>query len=233
MAESPSTKDLLLFITGLCVPKSPPESAGSGEVYWLKEATTSEDRTLRDSRANDRWLNSPMAAWEGVRFRDWLLATLFREIAKNKHDFVAIAEPLLASIDVLDKEFTNEMKGVSPTITAALKTKDGRPRSLFNTLSVGISRHQFNNKEVFMVGAGMRRRARFWRTERLAVQADVEFFVPFYEIPNTEPTPQPYSAYSINAGIALSHSDGSPLGIDEESNKELIAIRFNLRAPFG
>ena len=234
MAEvkSPSTKDLLLLITGLEIPKSPATTAGSGEVYWLKEAGTTEDRELRNSQFNPKWLLSPMAAWDGVRFRDWLIATVFSEIAKKKHDFVAISEPLLASLDVLDKEFTNDMKGVSETITAALKTKEGRPRSLFNTLSVGISRHVINNKEVFMLGAGMRRRARFWRTESIAIQADVEFFVPFYEIPNSEPTSQPNSAYSINAGIVISHSDGSPIGIDEESKKELIAVRFNLRAPF-
>jgi len=230
-AKSPSTKDLLLLLTGFYVPKTPPAQTGTGEVYWLKEATTNEDRELRESKFNDRWLASPEAAWDGVRFRDWLLATLFREIAKKKHDFVAISEPLIGSIDVLGKEFTHDMKGVSDTILAALKTKEGRPRSLFNTLTLGISRHVLGGKEVFMAGAGIRRRARFWRTESLAIQADVEFFVPFYEIPNSEPTPQPHHAYSINAGIALSHSDGSPLGKDAESNKELIAVRFNLRAP--
>ena len=84
---------------------------------------------------------------------------------------------MLASIDVLGKEFTNDMKGVSDTIQAALKSKDGRPRSLFNTLSFGISRHQLKDKtEVFMLGAGIRRRARFWKTESLAIQADVEFY---------------------------------------------------------
>ena len=232
-AKSPSTKDLLLLITGFEVPKGAPSSAGSGAVYWLKEATTNEDRELRDSRFNDRWLSSPMAAWDGVRFRDWLIATLFGSIAKYKHDFVAISEPLLASMDVLDKEFTHDMKGVSDTITAALETKDGRPRSLFNTLSIGISRHVVNNREIFMVGAGMRRRARFWITESTAIQADVEFYVPFYEIPNSEPAAQANQVHSINAGIAISHSDGSPIGTDEESKKELMAVRFNMRAPFG
>lgn len=234
MAEvkSPSTKDLLLLIAGLQAPTTPPEKTDSGDVYWLKDPKTTEDRSLRDSQFNARWLLSPMAAWDNVRFRDWLIATLFQGIADNKHDFVAISEPLLASIDVLGKDFTRDMKGVSPAITEALQTKDGRPRSLFNTLSIGISRHVKNGKEVFVVGAGMRRRARFWRTESVAVQADVEFFVPFYELPNSEPAGEAFHAYSINAGIAISHSDGSPIG-EDENKKELIAARFNIRVPFG
>ncbi|HEY0367557.1 MAG TPA: hypothetical protein VGC73_13895, partial [Pyrinomonadaceae bacterium] len=203
MAEvkSPSTKDLLLLITGLQVPKSPPTTAGSGQVYWLKEATTAEDRELRESQLNLKWLLSPMAAWDGVRFRDWLIALAFGAIADHKQEFVAISEPLLASVNLLGKEFTRDMKGVSDSIIAALQTKEGRPRSLFNTLSVGVSRNVINNKEVFTFGAGMRRRARFWRTESVAIQADVEFFVPFYEIPNSEPAGAPHRAYSINAGI--------------------------------
>ncbi len=232
-AKSPSTKDLLLLLTGFYIPKTPPTQAGTGEVYWLKEATTNEDRELRESKFNDRWISSPGAAWDNVRFRDWLIATAFREIAKKKHGFVAISEPLIGSIDLLGKEFTHDMKGVSDEILAALETKEGRPRSLFNTLSIGISRHVSNNKEVFVLGAGIRRRARFWRTESVAIQADVEFFVPFYEIPNSEPSAQTNHAYSINGGIAISHSDGSPLGTDEESKKELIAVRFNFRASFG
>ena len=233
MAESPSTKDLLLLIFGLYAQKKRPENANSGKAYWLKESTNKDDRILRDSEFNLGWITSPKAAWEGVRFRDWLIATVFSEIADNHHGFVAISEPLLASMDVLDKEFTHDMRGVTDTILAALKTKDGRPRSLLNTLTVGISRHESDGKDVFMLGVGMRRRARFWKTESVAIQADVEFFVPFYELENSEPTSPPGHFYSINAGIALSHSDGSPIGMDEESKKELIAVRFNFRAPFG
>lgn len=237
MAEvkSPSIKDLLLLLTGFYVPKSPPQQANSGQAYWLTEAKPNEDRNLRESIANSNWSKSPMAAWEGVRFRDWLVTALFGAIAGHKNEFVAISEPVLASIDVLGKEFTHEMKGVTETIKAALKTKDGRPRNLFNTLSFGISKHQVNNKEVFMFGAGMRRRARFWKTESLAIQADVEIYVPFYELPNSEPARDPHSTLSINAGIALSYSDGSAIGKDDTKNnpKDLIAVRFNLRAPFG
>jgi len=232
-AKSPSTKDLLLLIAGFNVLKSPPPTADKGDVYWLKEAGTNEDRELRENDFNIDWLMSPAKAWDKVRFRDWLLATLFSAIASNKHDFVAIEEPLLASIDVLDKEFTKDMKGVSPSIIEALKTKEGRPRSLFNTLTIGVSKHVVNKREVFVVGAGMRRRARFWITESNAIQADVEFFVPFYELPNSEPARDAGHVYSINAGIVISHSDGSPIGKDEATNKELMAVRFNLRAPFG
>ena len=233
-AKSPSTTDLLLLIAGLQVPKTPPQKTDSGEVYWLKEATTNEDRELRESQGNPLWILSPMKAWESVRFRDWLFATLFKGIAANKHDFVAIAEPLQASLDVLDKEFTPNMKGVDTAITETLKTKDGRPRSLFNTLSIGLTRHVKNGKEVFLLGAGIRRRARFWRTESVAIQADVEFFVPFYEIPSSEPAPaEPYHAYSINAGIAISHSDGSAILDKKIDDEELISVRFNIRAPFG
>ena len=232
-AKSPSTKDLLLLITGYQTLKAPPAGADKGDVYWLKEAKTNEDRELRESDFNPKWLESPEAAWKSVRFRDWLLATLFWEIASKKHDFVAIEEPLLASIDVFTKEFTTEMKGLSPSITAALKTKDGRPRSLFNTLSIGLSRHLVNQREVFVVGLGIRRRARFWKTESMAIQADVEFFLPFWELPNSEPARAASNIQSINAGLAISYSDLSPLGTDEESKKDLIAVRFNLRAPFG
>lgn len=231
-AKFPSTKDLLLLIAGLQVPKTAPPKTDSGEVYWLTEAIKNEDRDLRESKFNDRWIASPKAAWDGVRFRDWLFATLFENIADHKNEFVAISEPLLASLDILGKEFTRDMKGVSPSIIAALQTKDSRPRSLFNTLAIGISRHVKNGKEKFVAGAGMRRRARFWRTESVAVQADVEFFVPFYQLPNSEPEGEPVNAYSINAGIAISHSDGSPIG-EDENKKELISARFNLRIPFG
>lgn len=229
--EIPSTKDLLLLIAGFYVPKVPPVNANSGQAYWLTEAANGT-RSLREAKENSNWTKSPRAAWDGVRFRDWLLAALFGTIASHKNEFVAISEPMLASIDVLGKEFTNDMKGVSDTIQAALKSKDGRPRSLFNTLSIGISRHQLKDKtEVFMLGAGIRRRARFWKTESLAIQADVEFYVPFFEIPNSEPAVEAHHTNSINAGIALSYSDGSPLGKD--GDKELIALRMNLRTPFG
>jgi hypothetical protein len=228
MAEvkSFSAKDLLLLITGFYGLKSPPQQANSGQAYWLNQ-----DFTLRESIPTQKWLDSPQKAWENVRFRDWLLTALFGAMAGHTNDFVAISEPVLASIDVLGKEFTKDMKGLSESIIAALKTKTGFGRTLFNTLSFGISKHNVNGKEVFMFGAGMRRRARFWKTESLAIQADVEIYVPFYELPNSEPARDPRPTHSINAGIALSYSDGSPIGKDGDN--DLIAVRFNVRSPFG
>ncbi len=246
MAEvkTPSTKDLLLLLTGFYVPQLAPTKADSGQEYWLTKGSATQERELREAIPNKDWLKSPGKAWDDVRFRDWLVTLLFGAMASYKNEFVAISEPLVASIDVLGKEFTHDMKDVTESIRKALNPLDGRPRSLLNTLSVGISRHdvsfkrQVNNqevsvkKEVFMFGAGIRRRARFWRTESMALQADVEFFVPFYEIPNSEPAPEiPHHTNSINAGIALSYSDGSPIGKD--GSQELMAVRFNLRAPFG
>jgi hypothetical protein len=246
MAEvkTPSTKDLLLLLTGFYVPQLAPQQADSGQDYWLTKGSATQERELREAIPNQEWLKNPGKAWDDVRFRDWLVTLLFGAMASYKNEFVAIHEPLLASIDVLGKEFTHDMKDVTESIRKALNPLDGRPRSLLNTLSVGISRHdvsvrrQINNqevlikKEVFMFGAGIRRRARFWRTESMALQAAVEFFVPFYEIPNSEPsTGISYHTNSINAGIALSYSDGSPIGKD--GSQELMAVRFNLRAPFG
>ena len=235
MAEvkSPSTKDLLLLITGLQVPKTPPAAADSGDIYWLNEITTEQEHTLRDSQLNPLWLSSPENAWKGVRFRDWLIATLIRSVADNKQEFVAITEPLLASIDVLGKEFSRDMAGVTDAIKQALETKGGE-RALFNTLSIGLSRHVHNGQEIFLLGAGMRRRARYWKLgqDREAWQADVEFLVPFFMLPSQEQKDTSFPHYSICAGIALSRKDGSPIGKDE-NKKELISARFNLRVPFG
>ena len=232
MAEvkSFSIKDLLLLITGFYQLKSPPQQANSGQAYWLKQ-----DFTLRESIPTQKWLDSPKKAWEDVRFRDWLITAFFGAIANHSHEFVAISEPMLASIDVLGKEFTSDMKNLSETIKEALKSKTGFGRTLFETLSFGISKHDVNNREVFMFGAGIRRRARWWKTETLALQADVEIYVPFFELPNSEPARDARPTHSINAGIALSYSDGSAIGRDgkKDAEKDLIAVRFNLRTPFG
>src|SRR6185295_2631291 len=188
---------------------------------------------LRDSQLNSLWLSSPEKAWKDVRFRDWLIATLIRSIADNKQEFVAVSEPLLASIDVLSKEFARDVAGVTPAIEQALQTKEGE-RSLFNTLSIGLSRHVHNGKEVFLLGAGMRRRARYWKTgaDREAWQADVEFLVPFFILPSQEEKDSSFPNFSMCGGVALSRKDGSPIGRDADNN-ELIAARFNLRVTFG
>lgn len=221
-AESPSTKDLLLLITGLYSLKNPPTNANNGADYWLNESHTK----LRDSDVTFGWLLSPKDAWAKVKYRDWLIATAIKEFAGNKQEFVAISEPLIASIDLLGKEFTRDMKGATDAIRELLVNDSGKERTLFTTLALGVSKRQHDGKEVFSLGAGMRRRARFWTTESEAIQADVEFFVPFYVLPNTE---NPTQEYSINAGIALSRTNG---GAIMESQKDLVAARFTLRVPF-
>ena len=74
-AKPPSTTDLLLLIAGLQLVKSPETNADFGEDYYLNEPTTTEERTLRESLPNALWLRSPKAAWDSVKFRDWLIGT--------------------------------------------------------------------------------------------------------------------------------------------------------------
>src|SRR5262245_60547589 len=101
-ANPPSTKDLLLLILGFYKLKTPPSGATSGDAYWLNETHTE----LRESVFNPFWFGSPKAAWNEVKYQDFLIATLLENIAGHKQDFIAISEPLLASIDVLGKEFS-------------------------------------------------------------------------------------------------------------------------------
>lgn len=220
-AESPSTKDLALLITGLYSLKAPPASATSGETYYLNETRTA----LRESDVTFGWLLSPKDAWNKVQYRDWLIATLLTNLAGNKHEFVAISEPLIASLDVLGKEFSRDMKGATDAIRE-LMFNDGKERTLYTTLSLGISKRQHNGKDVFVLGAGMRRRVSSWITESEALQADVEFFVPFYVIPNGEENVQ---GLSVCAGIAISRTNG---GAILEKEKDIVGARFNLRIPF-
>ena len=233
-AKSPSTTDLLLLIAGLQLLKSPDTTADFGEDYYLNEPTTSEERTLRESQPNPLWLRSPKAAWDSVKFRDWLIGTLAAGIAGNKHEFTAISEDLTMSMDVLSKEFKRGMAGMTREIDELLTTADtNRDREFFSALSVGMSKKRIDGKEVFTLGAGMRRRARVWLNSLEALQAEVEFFVPFYVIPSSShPKPEKFAnARSICAGIKISKSNGAAIGRDE-NNKELVAMRFNLRIPF-
>ncbi|HKR13831.1 MAG TPA: DUF6603 domain-containing protein [Pyrinomonadaceae bacterium] len=220
-AEPPSTKDLLLLITGLHSLKAPPTSATSGETYYLNETHTA----LRESDLTHGWLLSPKAAWSKVQYRDWLIATFLKNAAGHNQEFVAISEPLILSFDVLSKEFSRDMKGATDAIRE-LMVNEGKERTLFTTLSLGISKRQHNGKDIFVVGAGMRRRVSTWTTESEALQADVEFFVPFYVIPNGEEDVQ---QSSICAGIAISRSNG---GAILEKEKDIVGVRFNLRIPF-
>src|SRR5262245_51272214 len=229
-AQPPSTTDLLLLLAGLKVLKNPDLKAQSGEAYYLNEPTTKEERTLRDALLNTAWLESPKTAWDDVRFRDWLISKLAAGIADHKQLFTTISEPLVVSMDVLSKEFKPAMQGMTLEIQQLLTTKStNRERNFFSALSVGISRQILEGREVFTLGAGMRRRATLWLTTVEALHADVEFYVPFYVLPSkTHPATATFSnARSICAGIKLSKSNDLAIGKDENKN-ELIAMRFNL-----
>jgi uncharacterized protein DUF6603 len=232
-AKPPSTTDLLLLIAGLQLPKSPDTTADFGEDYYLNEPGNTEERTLRESLPNPLWLRNPKSAWDSVRFRDWLIATLAANIASHKQEFTAISEPMLISLDVLSKEFKRGMAGITNEISELLITKSNRERHLFSALAVGISKHRIDGKEVFTFGAGMRRRASLWLNSQEALQADVEFFVPFSVLPSSSHPPQATfpNARSICAGIVIRKSNDTAIGRDE-NNKELIAMRFNFRIPF-
>ena len=110
-AKPPSTSDLLLLIPGFYVVTNPDTTAHAGEDYYLNPPKKEEERTLRETVSNPLYLNSPNAAWRKVRFRDWLIATLFGSIADKKHDFTAISEPVLYSIDLLGKKFDRVSDG--------------------------------------------------------------------------------------------------------------------------
>ena len=232
-AKPPSTTDLLLLLFGLQVPTNPDKTADFGADYYLNAPTTTDERTLRESPPNARWLLSPEAAWNNVKFRDWIIATLATNIASNKQEFTAISEPMLMSMDVLSKEFKPAMAGITREISDLLTTKNGRERHLFSALSVGLSKRLVDGKEVFTFGVGMRRSASVWSTSQEALQAAVEFFVPFFVLPSSShPASATFAnARSICAGIAVRKSNDAPIGRDE-NNKELIAMRFNLRIPF-
>lgn len=223
-ANPPSTKDLLLLILGFYKLKTPPSGVTSGDAYWLNETHTE----LRESVFNPYWLGSPKAAWNEVKYQDFLIATLLENIAGHQQDFSAISEPLLASIDVLGKEFSRDMKGATKAIQEVMQNKFGKERTLSTTLSLGVSKRKRNGKEVFLLGAGMRRRASFWVTESEAVQADVEFFVPFFNLTADSNSKEAFDS-SICAGIAITRSNG---GAILEKHKDIIAVRFNLRVPF-
>src|SRR5262249_8528890 len=232
MAEGkpPSTSDLLFLIPGLQVVKTPNPKANSGEDYYLNELELTEERTLRETHWNDQYLGSLLPSWNKDRFRDWLIATLAQRIGGHKQDFTAISEPLLVSMDLLAKKFTPDM--ASDAIIQALTSDSGKRRTYFSALSFGVSKQRVGTKEVFLFGAGMRRRVQLWLTGEEALQVDVEFFVPFWILPNSDHGPEVSAASvrSICAGIAVTKSQGNAIG--EHEGKGLLAMRFNLRIPF-
>ncbi|HYJ87819.1 MAG TPA: DUF6603 domain-containing protein [Pyrinomonadaceae bacterium] len=232
-AKPPSTSDLLLLIPGFQIVKTPDLSAHSGEDYYLNPPIRSDERTLRETAANQLYLNSPQAAWNNVRFRDWLIATFFGNIADKKHDFTAISEPVLYSMDLLGKKFDRYSEGMSEAIKQALLSSALKlERTFFSTLTFGISRQKVGSKEVFLFGAGMRRRAQLWLNQDEALQVDAEFFVPFLILPNHEHGAEVSSSSvrSICAGITLRNTRENMLRPDKDD--KIVAMRFNLRIPF-
>jgi len=233
MAEPPSTSDLLLLIAGLHKLKNPDTTADFGEDYYLNPKVDQNERSLRESLPNPLYLNSPEKAWSDVRFRDWLIATLFGNLAGKKHDFKAITEPVLSSKDLLAKTFEPHMAGATDTLIQMLNCDSGE-RTYFSTLTVGISKQTVDTKDVFLFGAGLRRRVELaLKDSGEALKVELEFFVPFYILPNSDHDADKLSksfVRSICAGIVIT-SDKGVLGTDEDK-KELVGMRFNLRIPF-
>lgn len=231
-AKPPSTSDLIFLIAGLHLPKNPDTTADLGEDYYLNPPVQTDERTLRETSLNSSYINSPQAAWDKVKFRDWLIAKLSGEIAGKKQEFKAISEPVLFSKDLLAKSFTRDMAGVTNAIRDALLSKSQKERSFFSTLTFGISKKTVGSQEVYLFGAGMRRRVQLFLTSEEAVQVDVECFVPFLILPNSNhgSDVSSSSVRSFCAGIMISNSKDHALGMDD--GKELVAMRFNLRIPF-
>ncbi len=234
-AKSHSTKDLLLLLVGLYKLQHPQSaSIASAEDYWLNDNKDS----LRDSEWNWMWLLSPQAAWESVVHRDWLIAQILSNLAGQKQEFGALSEPLLASIDLLSKEFKPRMGHSTDAIDRLVVSKSGYERSFHTTLSISLSRQKTKDKhdkdkEVFVVGAGIRRRTGVWSKgvdERTALRGDVEFLVPFYVVPATSQSSDDSfpGARSLCGGIVLTRANGNRL-LDEE---DIAAVRFNFRIPF-
>jgi hypothetical protein len=227
-----STKDLFLLAIGLYKLKTPgPEN--SGRDYYLDK---DKDYALRETDWNTQWFQSPQFAWERVRHRDWLIAALVAELTGNTNDLVSIAEPVFATLDLLGSEFRPGMPNASEAVKQAVTSKTGYERSIYTTLTAGLSEPESVGRKRVVLGAGMRRRTRVWREESQALQADVEFYVPFLPLPGgQEPEDKTLpNARSINAGLRVSRANGSSIGNEKEdkSGKDLAGVRFNLRIPF-
>ncbi|HEX6716018.1 MAG TPA: DUF6603 domain-containing protein [Pyrinomonadaceae bacterium] len=233
-ANPPTTSDLLLLLFGLQLVKEPDRTAHSGADYYLNPPVQTRERTLRATIANQQYLYNPFAAWREVSFRDWLISQLFAGITDNKHDFTAIpTEPLRYSIDLLGKKYERGAPGMSAAIEQALLTEDTkRDRTLFSTLTFGMTQERVGTKEVLLFGAGMRRRVELWLNEGEALQLDAEFFIPFLILPNKDHGDEVTSSFvrSISAGISLKNTKEQALW--REKDPELVAMRFNMRIPF-
>ena len=234
-----STKDLFLLMVGLYKLKQPKNDAASAETYWLKDKDS-----LRDSELNLDWFKSPADAWESVRYREWLVANIASNLTGGNQDFVAISEPVFVSLDLLPNEIKPDMLDASEAIKQVVSSS-GYDRSFLTTLSIGLTKRKSGSKDLFVLGAGMRRRARVWvsgTNADSAMQADLEFFVPFYVFAGPDHSPDDTfpDARSMCAGIAITRANGSSIGVyqtekEKEENKpgkSYAAMRFNFRIPF-
>ncbi|HEX7318174.1 MAG TPA: DUF6603 domain-containing protein [Pyrinomonadaceae bacterium] len=235
--EPLSTKDLFLLAVGLYKLQTPGPTAATGEDYYLDKNKQNE---LRETVWNLEWFQSPQKAWEEVRHRDWLFAHIASNLVGGTHDFTAIPEPVFVSLDLLGSEFRPGMPNASEAIKQTVTSENGYDRGIFTTLTVGLSEQD----GVVVLGAGMRRRTRVWKEESQALQADVEFFVPFLPLSNNQPQVDSTraNARSINAGLRIARANGSSIGreiIGQDDDgksvygKDLAAVRFNLRVPFN
>lgn len=227
-----STKDLFLLAIGLYKLKTPGPGASAKDYYLDKD----KDYALRETDWNTDWFNSPKSAWERVRHRDWLIAAIAAELTGGTNDLVSVAEPVFATLDLLGTEFRPGMPNASDAIKQAVTSSTGYERGIYTTLTVGLSEPESAGQKSVVLGAGMRRRTRVWREESQALQADVEFYVPFLPLPGG-PEPEDKTlpnARSINAGIRISRANGGSIGNEKEdkSGKDLAGVRFNLRIPF-
>lgn len=233
--EPLSTLDLFLLAIGLYkLKESRSANIASGAEYYLDDKT----KALRETDWNKMWLALPEQEWKNVRHRDWLLGNLVGNLVGGTSDFSALSEPVFVSLDVLSKEFKPLMPENSEVIKQIVETKTGYKRSFLTALTVGLSEQVTDGRRVIVLGAGIRRRTRVWKEESQALQADVEFFVPFLPLPAGDPPPDPSwpNARSINAGIRISRSSGSAIGKDtdvkEEHKPDLAEVSFNFRLPF-
>ena len=238
--EPLSTTDLFLLAIGLYKLKdSRPEAIATGEEYYLDD----KKRSLRETAWNQMWLAFPAWEWVKVRHRDWLLTNIVANLVGGTSDFGALSEHVLGSLDVLSKEFKPNRPENSEVIRQAVEPKSGYKRSFLTALAVGLSEQSSQGRRVRVLGAGIRRRTSVWIEASQALQADVEFFVPFLPLGTGEPPADPSwpNARSINAGIRISRANGSSIGReivgeDEDGKKkygkDLAAVRFNFRLPF-
>lgn len=231
--EPLSTLDLFLLAIGLYKLKdSRPASIASGAEYYLDDKT----KALRETDWNKMWLALPGQEWQNVRHRDWLLANLAGNLLGGTSHFGAISEPAFVSLDLLSKEFKPLMPENSQVIKQIVETKNGYKRSFLTTLTLGLSEQSSAGRRVIVLGAGIRRRTRVWKEESQALQADVEFFVPFLPLPAGDPPADPSwpNARSINAGIRISRGEGSSIGAygPDGKQEDLAAVRFSFRLPF-